>query len=123
MAALLLVLVAWLVQLSTTSTPLIHSRTPSFEVVWNVKLPLAVASTCPVQRTEKLSLLPPGPGAFVPQPKLTASVRCSAGVPVRVLLLKYFPASPVPVLGVVAGGGGGGGTPGAVASWLPICIT
>src|SRR5262245_17501331 len=120
MTGLLLVTVAWLVQLSTTRLPLIQSRTPSFEVVWNVKLPVAAASNLPVQRTEKLSLLTPGPGELVLQPKLTASVRSRTGAPARVLLLKYCPASPVPGFGD-DDGGCGGGTSGAAGSWLPIC--
>src|SRR5690606_31942526 len=96
-----------LAQLLITRTPLIQSRTPSFAAVRNRYFPVAGAWTVPLQRTENLSLLTPGPGDLVDQPKLMLSLRCSAGAPDSVVLLKYWPRSPAPVGG--GGGGGGGG--------------
>jgi len=105
--------VAWAVQLSTMSAPLIQSRMPAFERVWNWKLPETGASTKPVQRTEKLFSPMPGPGEAL-QVKFTFSTRSRAGAPDSVVLLKYSAWRPVPVFGVPV--------PGA-ASWFPIWET
>ena len=79
-----------------TRTVLIHTRMPSSDSVRKVNAPLLAGTTKPVQRTEKPSAGSAALGASVPQLKSMASVRVSATEPVRLVLRKYSPFSPLP---------------------------
>src|SRR5262245_65215499 len=77
----------WSVQLLINCAPLTQSRTPSSAIVWNTYVPVAGASTKPVQRAENELVVTLVPGLPVPQLKSTASTRVMRTVPVIVLLL------------------------------------
>src|SRR5215208_5813545 len=85
---------AWSTSLLMTRLPLIHRRTPSSLVVWNVYAPLLLGLTWPVQRTENESAPIDDDGALLPQLKFTcASTRVNFRL-VKSLLSKYCAVRP-----------------------------
>src|SRR4051812_21498163 len=68
----------WLVQLSTNSCPLTHSRTPSSDMVKKVYDSVYFGRTWPVQRAENVSMPTDASGEPLPQSKFTiGSMRSS----------------------------------------------
>ena len=72
-----------------TAAPSTSSRTPSSESVEKVYVSANSASTCPLQRAEKVSAPIVASGESTPQSKLTVGSTRTTGTPPKLIVSKY----------------------------------